>query len=237
ICNLVFKNDRNAQLEGGTGFFIGPKTIMTAAHGIWDRVFGSKISNENIIISPARNGPNVFPFKNDPDGFASFNPVDTILPSGFTASDLLTAKDYAILHIERPIGEITGYFGQGITAIDKLGSSILQGKLSMPIKQQDLNICGYPGNIDDKTGSRQYLSYNYGFEFLDGGKIITYLNDTSGGMSGSPIWIKRSADNGGRIIVGIHIDHGTQIKRGYSKFNRGVFITDEVRSFIQQNTI
>jgi V8-like Glu-specific endopeptidase len=231
ICQL-FLTMSDGKNYAGTAFFIGPKTLLTAGHNVWDHFSDSKLNNENIIISPARDGSN-FPFK---PKFASFNPVDTVLSyPGFSAKDSITYRDYAILHIEKPTGEETGYFGQGITGIDKLGSSILKGKLPLPLKQQDLNICGYPGDLDDKTGSRQYLSYNYGNEFLDGGRIITYFNDTSGGMSGSPIWIKRSPDNGGRIIAGIHIDHGTEIKTGKSKFNRGVFMTDEVRKFISDN--
>ncbi len=231
ICQL-FLTMSNGGTFGGTAFFIGPKTLITAAHNIWDRPANSKLPNGSIIISPGRDGEK-FPFK---PKFASFNPVNTIFSyPGFAAKDLLTSRDYAILHIEKTTGNETGFFGQDITGIDKLGSSILQGNLPLPIKKQDLNICGYPGDIDDKKGSRQYLSYNYGNDFMDNGKIITYFNDTSGGMSGSPIWVKRSPDNGGRVIVGIHIDHGTQIKTGRSKFNRGVFITDEVRKFMSDN--
>jgi glutamyl endopeptidase len=231
ICQL-FLTMSDGKNYAGTGFFIGSKTIMTAGHNIWDKFSDSQLDNGSIIISPARDGEN-FPFR---PRFASFNPVDIILSySGFSASDFITYNDYAILHIEKPIGDETGYFGQGITGIDKLGSSILQGKLPLPLKELDLNICGYPGDLDDKKGSRQYLSYNYGNEFQDDGRIITYFNDTSGGMSGSPIWVKRSPDNGGRVIVGIHVDHGTEIKTGKSKFNKGVFVTGEVRKFMRDN--
>ncbi len=231
ICQLflIMSDGKN---YAGTGFFIGPKTIITAGHNVWDQFSDSQLDNEHVIISPARDGEN-FPFR---PKFASFHPAEVTLSyPGFSINDYATQHDYSILHTELPIGDETGYFGQGITGIDKIGSSILQGSLPLPIKQMDLNICGYPGDRDDKKATRQYLSYNYGNEYLQDGKMISYFNDTFGGMSGSPIWIKRSPDRGGRVLVGVHSDHGVQAKAGKSKYNKGVFITAEVRKFMHDN--
>ena len=34
--------------------------------------------------------------------------------------------------------------------------------------------------------------------------MLTYLNDTCPGHSGSPVWVRRHPSMGGRVLVGVH---------------------------------
>ena len=227
ICQLLM-NMSDGKFYIGTGFFIGPKTILTAGHNIWDDLTNAKLPNNKIWISAARNGATL--------PFGTINPVN-VIPShgGFSSADFSTSKDYAILHLAHSLGNTTGYFGQGKWAKDATGSQILStNNLPVSPSKLQLNLCGYPG---DKGGDLQYSSYNMGFALQDGGTILSYFNDTKGGHSGSPVWIKRHSSLGGRIIVGIHIARGpfATSPAGTVKYNRAVFINNNVRAFIRAN--
>jgi glutamyl endopeptidase len=227
ICHIRFQtNDGNWWV--GTGFFVGPKTILTAGHNIWDDGTNAKVPVSKIFITPARNG--------DSKPFGEFNPVNVVTSyAGFSASDFSTQRDYAIIHLGTAVGNTTGYFGTAKWAKDSIGSSILAtGKLPLPVGQMKLNVCGYPG---DKGGKMQYSSYNQAFEFQDGGNVLTYMVDTKGGQSGGPVWVKRDASMGGRVIVGVHIARGpfATSPSGTVKYNKAVFITQTVFDFIRAN--
>ncbi len=227
ICQMLMKLS-DGQTYVGTGFFIGPKTILTAGHNVWDDFSNTKVPNSNISISPGRNGSSL--------PFGAVNPVNVVMSHpGFSASDFSTAKDYAILHLGSTLGNTTGYFGRGVWAKDALGSIILKtGNLPLGPSALHLNLCGYPG---DKGGELQYSSYNMGFSLHDNGKILSYLNDTKGGHSGSPVWIKRDPSLGGRVVVGIHIARGpwASSPSGTVQYNKAVLINNEVRNFIVSN--
>lgn len=227
ICQIEFQT-ADDEWWVGSGFFIGPKTILTAAHNIWDEGANRKIPTSKIWITPARN--------EDVKPFGTVNPV-AVIPShsAFSNSDIGTKTDYAIIHIATDIGNTTGYFGMPKWAKDPIGSSILStGRLPLPADQLKLNVCGYPG---DKGGTRQYTSYNAAFKLQESGKILTYLVDTKGGQSGGPVWIKRHSSMGGRVIVGIHIARGpfATSPSGTVKYNEAVFLSTDVFSFIRAN--
>lgn len=211
-----------------TGFFIGPRTILTAGHVLWDAALDKPIPNSKILLTPAKNGSKM-------PSFGSFNPSNCIFShAGFSNTDHVTSKDYAIIHIADSVGSKTGYFGMAPSKADPTGSSILPGRLPLPAKDLNMNLCGYPS---DKGGDLQYLSYNRGFELQEDRKVLTYFNDTMGGHSGSPVWVRRHSSMGGRVIIGIHIGAGPGAKAGGSQYNRAVFITDEVRDFIKKNIL
>jgi V8-like Glu-specific endopeptidase len=227
ICQIRTQTSDGKQWVG-SGFFIGPKTILTAGHVIWDESANRKVPNSKILISPARNGSS--------RPFGTVSPVNVILSyPGFSNSDLANVKDYAIIHLDTALGNTTGYFSSGKWVKDMYGSSILSGgKLPFPADQLKVNVCGYPG---DKGGDLQYTSYNQGFAIQEGGKILSYIVDTKGGQSGGPVWLKRDPSLGGRIIVGIHIARGPWDPALASRvlYNRAIFITTEVKNFIDAN--
>lgn len=212
----------------GSGFFIGPKTILTAGHVVWDEAASKKVTNGNLTITPARNGAAA--------PFGRLTVASVVMShAGFSNSDLANAMDYAVVHVTGDTGNTIGYFGKGVWGKDAQGSSILKnGKLPLPTSQMKVNVCGYPG---DKGGDKQYTAYNAVFAIQDGGKILSYLNDTKGGQSGGPVWVKRDPSIGGRVIVGIHIARGPFVSSPANtvSYNKAVFITAEVKRFIDNN--
>lgn len=227
ICHI------QTQESGGsfpaTGFFIGPRSILTAGHVLWDAVINKAIPRDKLTLTPARNG-SLKPV------FGSFSPTACFFSRpDFGNKDHVTARDYAIMHIAEPVGNKTGYWGMGITKTDPTGSSILKAGLPLPAKDLSMNLCGYPS--DKAGGTRQYLSFNKGFKLIDDKKVLTYFNDTKGGHSGSPVWVRRHHSMGGRVLIGIHTGAGPNAKRGGVEYNQAVFITDEVRAFISKHRL
>jgi V8-like Glu-specific endopeptidase len=227
ICQIVTRKSNGTQWVG-SGFFIGPRTILTAGHVVWDEYINKKIPNSMIFVTPARNGAS--------KPFGTVCPINVVPSySGFSNSDLANIKDYAIIHLSAPLGSTTGYFGRGKWEKDSFGSSILTGgRLPVSVEPLKLNVCGYPG---DKGGITQYSSFNYSFSLRQNGRILSYLNDTKGGQSGGPVWIKRHPSLGGRVVVGIHIAAGPRATApsGTVLYNRAIFISNEVKTFIDGN--
>lgn len=159
----------------GTGWLIGPRTILTAGHCVFSRAFFGGWANR-IEIIPGMNG--------------------TERPFGSFVSDRLSSVDrwvqgeeedfdFGCIHLDEPIGEKIGWFGLGVFAAEELENYLV-------------NVSGYPS---DRGGSEQFHSRNRIVRVSE--RRIFYEVDTVGGQSGAPVWIHQSED-GPPIAVGIH---------------------------------
>ncbi len=173
ICSLRMKS-KTGKNYIGTGWFVSPRTIITAGHCIYFHNEGGWA--QEITVMPGRNG-NSLPYGSCVA--RSFRSV-----TGWTR-DKGRNFDYGaiILPANCRLGARTGYFGYAYMSDNSL-------------KNKYLNLSGYPG---DKPSGTQWFHSRRVKGVTD--RTITYEIDTAGGQSGSPVWY---INNGNRYAAGIH---------------------------------
>jgi V8-like Glu-specific endopeptidase len=173
VCSLRITAKDNSQWIG-TGWFVGPRTLITAGHVVFIHSRGGWARSIEVI--PGRNAAS------KPYGSALATSFRSV--TGWTQSKD-TSYDYGaiVLPSGSPLGNQTGWFG-----FANLTSSSLQGLT--------VNLSGYPG---DKPAGTQW----WHARSISGvqSRRLVYNIDTAGGQSGSPVW---RLQNGQRHAVGIH---------------------------------
>jgi len=175
ICALEMRGPSGAGAIG-TGWLVGPKTLLTAGHCVHSGRFFGGWARE-IAISPGRNG-------------ATF-PCGTVTSTRFASLDAWVERedpdfDIGCIHLDQPVGERLGWF-----AIGALPPKDLEGCL--------VNVSGYP--VDRGGGAEQYHHRNRVLRVSD--RRLFYDVDTYGGQSGAPVWIHEASD-APPLVVGIH---------------------------------
>ncbi len=182
-----------------TGWFIGPDTVMTAGHCVHSGgPSGDWYPVGGYVIYPGYDHP--------VPHYGSCGASWLASVRGWTVKGKET-HDYGAIKLDCNVGNIVGWFG----FLWKSGD----GKL----KNYPTAITGYPGDKDleqwqshDKvrTSERRQIFYN---------------NDTTGGMSGSPVWYDKGKN--GPYGIGIHAYglHGSGV---HSTKNHGTRITEAV---------
>ena len=176
ICALdIIGQNGNSYI--GTGWFVAPRTVITAGHCVYDPAELDGWARQ-ITVIPGRNG-------DAPD------PFGRSVSSDFSATDRwLQAQDadydYAAIHLNTDLGTDAGAFGIGV-----LPDSELQDRL--------VNISGYP--VKPGAGKSQYFHANRVKAITP--RRLYYDIDTMGGQSGSPVWAYLDGSND-PVVVGIH---------------------------------
>ncbi len=173
ICSLQMLS-ADGQYFIGTGWLVGPRTVITAGHCVFLHNHGGW--PRSITVIPGRNGARK-PFKaTRSQEFWSVRGWVDHSERSYDYGAIILPEDY-------PIGNQIGYFGY--LAYD---NSSLSGKLA--------NLSGYPG---DKPSGTQWWGVQRFKEVT--GTTLVYDIDTFGGQSGAPVW---RVINGKRYAVGIH---------------------------------
>ena len=180
ICHLRILA-ANGKLFLGSGFFIGPRTILTAGHCVYMHSEGGW--PKRIVVTPGRNAGDT--------AFGTFTTTKFRSVQGWV-TDQDRNYDYGVIQIERSdsISQNIGAFGFGYYE----NAALLNKKL---------NNAGYPGDKPSGTlwrNGRKAISVTP--------TTILYDFDTYGGQSGSPVWFYRVTD-GRRMVVGIHTNGGS----------------------------
>ena len=171
----------------GTGWFISPRTLVTAGHCVFIKhsgVPGRDGFVKKIQVMPGRNGQQV------PFGGMSATEFWTV--KGWADQGLET-YDYGAIILPSKFPVTIGHFGFGVFPDD-----VLLGATA--------NIGGYPG--DKPSGTFWFDSRSIGS--LKPEKVF-YAADTAGGQSGASVYIVR---NGKRIAVAIHAYGGATANSG-----------------------
>jgi glutamyl endopeptidase len=173
----------------GTGWFIGPHTLMTAGHVVY--IKGSGVAGRDgwvkrIQVMPGRNGSTL--------PYGSVTSTNFRSVTGWTTSASGDENyDYGAILLPNELGSTTGWFGFGVyTAADLLGSVG--------------NISGYPG--DKPAGTQWYDARK--IASVNSHKVF-YDIDTAGGQSGSAVY---RIINGGRYAFAVHAYGGASTNSG-----------------------
>jgi V8-like Glu-specific endopeptidase len=171
----------------GTGWFIGPHTLMTAGHVV--HIKNSNIPGRDgwvrkIVVMPGRNGASL------PYGSVTATSFRSVV--GWTSSGDEN-YDYGAIILPTNLGLTTGWFGFGVWGDSEL--TTVTG-----------NISGYPG--DKPSGTQWYAARR--IASVNPRKVF-YDIDTAGGQSGSAVY---RIINGGRYGIAIHAYGGATTNSG-----------------------
>jgi V8-like Glu-specific endopeptidase len=175
VCALRMRGPTGAGAIG-TGWFVGPRTLLTAGHCVHStQFFGGWAAS--IEVSPGRNGAE-FPFRTVRS--ARFSSVNRWVEAADPDFDI------GCIHLDDPLGNEVGWFGVGALSPDELEGFLV-------------NVSGYPG--DRGGGAEQYHHRNRILRVTE--RRLFYDVDTFGGQSGAPVWIHET-DTAPPLAVGIH---------------------------------
>lgn len=171
----------------GTGWFIGPHTLMTAGHVVFIKNSGVPGRDgwvKKIQVMPGRNGASL--------------PYGSVTSSNFRSVTGWTGSgdqnyDYGAIIIPTQLGNTVGWFGFGVYSDADLVASVG-------------NISGYPG--DKPSGTQWYDARKIA---AVNARKVYYDIDTFGGQSGSAVY---RIINGGRYGVAIHAYGGATTNSG-----------------------
>ena len=171
----------------GTGWFIGPHTLMTAGHVVYIKNSGVPGRDgwvKKIQVMPGRNGNSL--------------PYGSVTSSNFRSVTGWTNSgnenyDYGAIILPTDLGNTVGWFGFGVYSDADLLASIG-------------NISGYPG--DKPSGTQWYDSRK--IASVNSLKVY-YDIDTAGGQSGSAVY---RIINNVRYAVAIHAYGGSVTNSG-----------------------
>lgn len=159
----------------GTGWIVGPRTIVTAGHCVYSNYFFGGWAS-TIEVSPGRNGAPI----PHPVLSARFSSVDRWIQNEDPDFDI------GCIHLSESLPAALGWF-----AVGALTPAQLEGYL--------VNVSGYPS--DRGMGTEQYHHKNRVLRVST--RRIFYDVDTYGGQSGAPVWIHES-EGAPPLVIGIH---------------------------------
>lgn len=159
LCQLIITFPNNARSRC-TGWFIGPKTVMSAGHCVYSKANGGWARQIEVI--PGMKG--------------SIRPFGSMVGTVFRSVTGWTQKqdqnfDYGCIILPNDsLGRLVGWFGFAALTDASLNNLLI-------------NNSGYPG---DKPFGTQW--FNAGRVTKITNRKIYYMIDTFGGQSGSPTW-------------------------------------------------
>jgi glutamyl endopeptidase len=179
----------------GTGWFIGPHTLMTAGHVVYIKnsgVAGRDGWVRSIDVMPGRNGSSL------PYGKVTSRNFRSVVGWANSGDENF---DYGAIILSTNLGNTTGWFGFGVFSDADLLASVG-------------NISGYPG--DKPAGTQWYDARR--IANVNARKVY-YDIDTFGGQSGSAVY---RIINGGRYGIAVHAYGGATTNSG-TRIVRPVF--------------
>lgn len=206
----------------GSATLIDRKTILTAAHNLYDRI--SKKAVESVIFYAGKNLRAVVA-----RGYSE----KVIIPLEWTEEIGANAYNY-----DFGVVILKESFGQRFDSapLTYLGIYPLNDEEFL---RKKLTVTGYPGIIYNRLNQIEFVSGNFMYEHSgDTVRVdpeqICYEIDTSAGQSGSAVWFSEEIENEKKELVtryfccGVHSRSGP----GQTKYNVGTRITENKSKLI-----
>jgi V8-like Glu-specific endopeptidase len=205
----------------GTGFFINPTTLLTAAHLLFPKEpkYGDSVNKpvHSVAVYPARNGAS--------------RPIPSVKAASFTHEPRWETP---------PANTPNLYFDYGVIKLPKAVPQVstqFVPTLFDPNVHTSGTLCGYPDGLSAPV-PEDYVLFS---QYTETGNILCYFPDppsapglvnfkidTSEGQSGSPVYVM----NGNQpAAFAIYINTGIGTVMG-SNFNVGVRVTQDTLNFI-----
>lgn len=186
-----------------SGTMVGPATMLSAAHCVWDPSQGGWATA--VVATPGRSGTGA------PFGTATVTRIAAL--EGYTAN-AYADQDLAVLDLDQPLGQLTGFFGVDAPSDETLTTI-------------QLRLAGYPAHVADG----HTLASGAGPVGVIGAEHLEYHMDQHAGMSGGPAWAESSQ---GRYIVGVVAWIGYEVN-GATRITGGKL--DFISKALAQNAI
>jgi len=199
----------------GTASFVGPKTLLTAGHCVYDPAQLGGWARA-IKVTPGRYGT-TSPFGQLP---ARFGTIDAWLT--FAGTEQGFEYDIACVQLSSAVGDQTGCF-------DVISAS------DADLRDGLVNVCGYP--VDKNLGTMQYLHANRIKAVAP--RRVFYDVDTYGGQSGSAVYMLDAPGDIPKVIA-IHA-YGTgatpaDIKLEVNSGTRlNAALVEQIKAWIAEN--
>ena len=174
VCK-IYKVAGNGDQYIASGWFAGPRTVITSGHVVFSKESGGWAQAVEVI--PGMSG-SYRPFGSDG------RPAEIRSVRGWTEDQDANYDIGCIILPDNTLGRQVGSFGFGAYSDNTLRGSLV-------------NTAGYPADIDHGM-TMEFTSGAVG-DLTD--HMLSYLLDSYGGQSGSPVW--RYVDSG-RYVVGVH---------------------------------
>ncbi len=191
----------------GSGFLVGPHTVLTNAHNLYSSEYGGWYKQVSFFpgqFQAYKDGPITRPY-------GQREAIDGAVPNLYRENEdqlfLSNAYDYGALFIEIPFEGITTFM-----------------PLEFDYSPNTISIAGYPSEVHEELQSNaMWLSSGPVINIED--RELDYLADVTRGTSGGPVFVRNDATGDGRI-VGL-------VAQGRVSYNTGPRLTYHNKALIE----